>query len=426
MAMRFVWDFINELLEGPGRPGASDALFKYIENMYGEYAADQLRDYVKDNHIDDIMKHVASTFVDPKANHLAKLFVNATKGSMTNAPQQQQGSEKPAAKPQGSSVIRRDKDGNIIKPPVRKRTMMQAADSPSRDKGGFEDPIPDRPDRAGTRANLPKHEPTVLKPGEKPGPMPVGTAGQNQPKKDPKWATVGKLPSWAANRIEPGRSAVKDKFGITPDAAFNYVKKHGGTVGVGKRHYHIPMDVVKDKEGKPVMIDSGKKDQNGNPIMVPKKVQRPGSFIGQSYMPVAYNALPLKDKPKKPTQGETESDGSFRDRMKKYEKDLEFWNRSQGGIKQKSVEIGNKATGQMQRRSFQTNPETPGTRWREEHEVRWAGKEYGWVPTPKFNLLAAQGLLPKKGTKEESLVWYGSGNMLTSRYLVLKATGKIK
>ena len=212
--MSETWNILaNIVTEGPGRPqkDVTTDLFKYIDNRYGEHEGKQLRKFARSvNNYPYFIRHVAMKFMDPKADKMARELLAAIQPSaLKNSPAPPKMSQQAFAKKAGLGT--------------RRTNYMQAADSPSNDKGFSDEPIPARPDRAGTQANVPPAQVTRLKPGEKPGPMPVGTAGQNQPKQAPSSQTL--LPPEKTRhdmsvRRPSGQSTIRQQLGISADKAF--------------------------------------------------------------------------------------------------------------------------------------------------------------------------------------------------------------
>jgi len=314
------YQLVRIIREAPRDP--EERLLRYIELRYGEHEADELRQFIRKNPLHHLPKHVATTFVDAEAETLAKKV--ATKYQ----PQQSAASSKP----------------------VRRQYPVGTV---NRDKGSFSDePIPQRPDRSGVRANVPPPTPGTLKlrPGEKPEQDP-GTAGQHRPQPQPSQQLV---PVGAVKRAAPGESGVKKHQRMVdyltqtygPEVGNAYARKYG-VLPTADRLDAKGNARIHDIEKVAKMRDAGElpKPQKGES----PKPKYPGKFHGQRWSPA-------------------------------------------GVSQKKMVWFANQATGNMGRMARFSNPTGKG--------AEWIWDKYGndWLRPSAYAAknaqLRAQGILP--------------------------------
>lgn len=365
--MSTVWNHLDSLIEAADPVRALQQLLSFVERRYGEHEKDEVRALVsRPGKVDPkaLAKEIGSKYMNPELDKLVGNLMNA----MNPAPAV---GKKKADEP----------DFNV-----------DPANSKDKGSGGAE-PIPARPDRAGTQMAQPPKRPDVAHPRSKEF-QAMGSAGQGAPQDQPSQNVIPKTkdtkelerlhgllnnPDWIRAKVhsyvkanpnfEPGEvkvalikqikdkiqklgragdSTIRTKLNMEPDRFF---RQGGSKTDIED----MPASAVDAKA-------SGQAPPEAPVSPGTVKPDHAGTFIGQRWAPNAYT----KD------SGDQVGVG--------------------GGLKDKSIGYGNAATGNTVGGKVDANPANPGQKWRDEHDLIWAGdKNGGWVTKSQFAALVGQG-----------------------------------
>ena len=155
--MSDTWKILNRLTEASEK----DRLLSYITRKYGEHEADEIKPYLdkvwNPQQLPQLAQAMTMRYADPEIGSIVRKAIDKM------VPK---GKEK-EAEPSRQDLIKGLASGERISPAdAEKQRQATAATAAS------------RPDRAGTKANIPPAHGSTLQPGEKPT-HDVGTAGQS-------------------------------------------------------------------------------------------------------------------------------------------------------------------------------------------------------------------------------------------------------
>lgn len=155
MSMTRLWSFLESLFrEAKTAQDYKDELLLYVTRHYSEHEADQVAANIQRMYPQSLQRYLDNHYVDQGMNAIVKKMVDA-------------------------AIAANPRLAGKGEPRVR---QQYATGSSSSDKGsGKAEPIPQRPDRAGTSFSPPSKPLTAIAPGEKPTHA-VGSAGQHRPK----------------------------------------------------------------------------------------------------------------------------------------------------------------------------------------------------------------------------------------------------